>query len=548
MSRLCPQCGREYGDDHEKCPHDGSPTILMNKKNEFIGKTIEGRFTIKSLVGMGGMGAVYRAHQHSMDRDVAVKVLHKDMTTNKEAVKRFFREARAVSRLKSPHTITVFDFGQTNDGLLYLVMELLDGRPLSNFLAKNPGSMAPKKAVDIVDQILSALSEAHGAGILHRDLKPDNIFLLADDETRDFVKVLDFGIAKMIGHEGTSLTGTGKIFGTPTYMSPEQAQGYKLDERSDIYSVGILLFELLAGKPPFEASTPIAMLLRKASEEAPTIYKVNPDVRVPKGLQEALSKLLAIELDHRINNAAEARRMLKYGLASTPVDPVPIPDIVIRRGTSEMKIDKSVTTEDYVDENTGQNIDAPDAVGGHPDQNRRPLLAWMVLGSLVVVVGIVTYALVFSGPTEEPEVQALMKPTFTGEETDHGGVPVSQAADVFIGTDVVDAPVGTAALERDSKNVETSVPTPEEVEETPKVVRTQPEEVRTGADKSAVEKQKKETPRRLIRKRRPKRHQDEQKHKEDTDNLRMLRRNRGGPSEPSGPGDEDEEMLDLLRR
>ena len=284
MSRVCPECGQEYPDGTDRCPEDGAKTFVVGSGDDLVGKRIDGRFTITSLLGKGGMGAVYRAHQHSMDREVALKVMRRDLASVPDAVKRFFREAKAASKLHNPHAITVFDFGQTDDGLLYIVMELLFGQSLAEVVKKTSGPMDPKRAINIVLQVLTALADAHAIGVLHRDLKPDNIFLMDGEATNDFVKVLDFGIAKILGSDGTSLTGTGMLFGTPTYMSPEQATGEELDTRSDLYAVGVILFELLAGKPPFQEKTPVALLVKKANENAPSIFHVNPEVKIPKGL------------------------------------------------------------------------------------------------------------------------------------------------------------------------------------------------------------------------------------------------------------------------
>ncbi|NOZ00949.1 MAG: serine/threonine protein kinase [Deltaproteobacteria bacterium] len=169
MSRVCPECGKEFPDTVKRCPVDNSRTLVVDAADDLIGKTIEDRFTVKSLLGKGGMGAVYRAFQHSMDREVALKVMRRDLASNTEAVKRFFREAKAASKLNNPHTITVFDFGQTDDGLLYIVMELLHGRPLARVQKENPGPMEPSRALNIVNQVLTALADAHAIGILHRD-------------------------------------------------------------------------------------------------------------------------------------------------------------------------------------------------------------------------------------------------------------------------------------------------------------------------------------------------------------------------------------------
>jgi len=336
VTRVCPECGDRFGNHVLKCPLDGAPTFIVDREDELIGRDLDGRFTIRELIGAGGMGAVYRAYQHSTDRDVALKLLKPEAAGDEQAIKRFFREARAASRLANPHTITVFDFGQTGDGLLFIAMELLKGRSLGAVLKDMAGPMDPVRAVGVVDQVLDSLEEAHGEGILHRDLKPDNIHLLDSRGKADFVKVLDFGIAKLQGAEVTSLTATGMAFGTPTYMSPEQAQAWSVDRRSDLYSVGVILFEMVAGRPPFEADTPLALVMKKVQEKAPPVYHANPDVMVPEGLERFLASVLAVDVKARPADATEARALLGRAMMDAGGKGVPIPDAVVRDQVTQL--------------------------------------------------------------------------------------------------------------------------------------------------------------------------------------------------------------------
>ncbi len=220
------------------------------------GRVLDGRFEIIRRIGAGGMGSVYLARQTSMDREVAVKVLHPDRVNDKDARHRFRIEAAAVSRLRNPHTISVFDFGEDQDGGLFLVMELLDGKPLSEIISVS--SQVPvDTAVSIVDQVLESLIEAHALGVLHRDLKPDNIFVKEKSDGTVFVKVLDFGIAKVMGGNVSSKTFAGVVFGTPAYMSPEQVMGKELDARTDLYALAVMLFEMLVGRVPITGKNPM---------------------------------------------------------------------------------------------------------------------------------------------------------------------------------------------------------------------------------------------------------------------------------------------------
>jgi serine/threonine protein kinase/CRP-like cAMP-binding protein len=274
-----------------------------------IGRKVDGRFTITAHLGSGGVGTVYRALQHSIDRDVALKLLRPEHLSDDEAVRRFFREARAASRLNNPHIISVFDFGQSSDGQFYMAMELLKGRSLWDLLESMPGPMEATRAVRLVDQVLEAVEEAHREGVLHRDLKTDNVFVL--DEPPDFVKVLDFGLAKSTDIDDPGVTKAGRIVGTPAYMSPEQACGKDLDHRSDLYSVGTILFELLTGRLPFDDFSAMALILRKVREPAPAMAKVAPEVKFPQGLDDLLVRLLSIDPDLRPSSAAEVRRVMR---------------------------------------------------------------------------------------------------------------------------------------------------------------------------------------------------------------------------------------------
>jgi serine/threonine-protein kinase len=224
----------------------------------WIGKVMSERYRVVNIIGEGGMGRVYLAEQQMgrITRKVAVKTLHPDLAADPLIAKRFNREAETVIRLGHPNTITFHDFGQTEDGTLFIVMEYINGESLAQVLKQGP--MAPKRIDNILDQICSSLHEAHEMGIIHRDLKPDNIILTQRVSQSDFIKVLDFGIAKRTELDADSLkmTRAGVVLGTPPYMSPEQFAGQPLDRRSDIYSLGIVTYEMLTGRLPFEARTP----------------------------------------------------------------------------------------------------------------------------------------------------------------------------------------------------------------------------------------------------------------------------------------------------
>lgn len=276
------------------------PKVKKKKKDSMIGRTVAGRYEVIGLLGKGGMGAVYKARQPAVQRMIALKVLLQEFAENETVIRRFHQEALAASRLEHPNTIRVYDFGQTDDGILFIAMEYLRGQSLAQAQARGRG-MSPKRVVHIMRQVCKSLSEAHKAGIIHRDLKPDNIFLVEIEGERDFAKVLDFGVAKLKefeGNEGT-LTQAGMIFGTPKYMSPEQARSGKLDPRSDVYALGVILFEMLTGRAPFVGENPLSILIAQVNEQPPTFAEVNPEVEVPPALEAVVFKALAKNRDHR---------------------------------------------------------------------------------------------------------------------------------------------------------------------------------------------------------------------------------------------------------
>jgi len=268
--------------------------MQQTRSENLIGKTIFGEYTITKKLGEGGMGAVYLASQQSIDQQIAIKVLHGRATKNDELVKRFNREAKAISMLTHPNIIRVFIFGRTDEGLIYLAMEFVQGTSLREEIARVK-RMSEMRAIKILKQTLSALGEAHDLGIIHRDLKPDNILLTTYRGEEDFVKVLDFGIAKVKDPEGgpeQKLTQAGVVYGTPEYLSPEQAQALELDHRTDLYSLGCILYEMLTGAVPFKAPTAVNILMMHVYEEPKRPTEVLSEVapEMEKIILKAMSK------------------------------------------------------------------------------------------------------------------------------------------------------------------------------------------------------------------------------------------------------------------
>ncbi|MBN2192024.1 MAG: serine/threonine protein kinase [Polyangiaceae bacterium] len=288
----------------------------MRPKDPFIGRTIlDGQFEIIQKIGTGGMGSVYKASQPAMNRMVAIKILHPKLAGRRDLTSRFRREARAMSQLSHPNTTTVFMYGELpEDGSLYIVMEYLEGRNLNQTVRKS-GPIPVERAIPLLISVCGALDEAHNMGIVHRDLKPENIFLCRVGNMPEFPKVLDFGLAKVTERQmrpgSIILTQEGMVFGTPEFMSPEQAQGKTLDPRSDIYSLAVILYEVLTGKLPFHANTPMEYIQKHVLEPPISINVRVEGMTFPGGLWEVIAKALAKKPDDRFQSADEFAHALE---------------------------------------------------------------------------------------------------------------------------------------------------------------------------------------------------------------------------------------------
>jgi serine/threonine-protein kinase len=281
-----------------------------------LGQPLDGKFLIEKLLGVGGMGRVYKATQLSLDKQVCVKVLHRTMMGDPTLIGRFKREARAASRLNHPNSVTVIDFGQTaEDGSLYLVMEYIPGNDLGKVI-REERPFSEQRIVIIMDQVLSALADAHAAGIVHRDLKPENIMVTDLLGTKDFVKVLDFGIAKIQEGAATDpgLTQVGMVCGTPEYMSPEQARGEALDARCDLYSAGVILYQMVTGRLPFSASNAMAVVTKHLTESAVPPRMIE-GIRVSSRLEAVILKAMSKDRKGRQPSALALQQELNAVLS-----------------------------------------------------------------------------------------------------------------------------------------------------------------------------------------------------------------------------------------
>src|SRR5438552_17753198 len=296
----CPRCGRQFPDDVHVCPDDfmvlqADATMADVPIDPLIGRVFDGKYRLDARLGGGGMGNVYRATHMMIERAVAVKVLSQRFVGDETAQKRFRREARASGRVQHPNAVMVNDFGATDDGWLYIVMELLEGQTLRDLLARE-APLDPARAVSIMLQACAAVGAAHEAGLIHRDLKPANIFIEQRPNLAAVAKVLDFGVAKFAVEEHdddyNTLTQVGAIIGTPRYMSPEQCAGTaSLTAAADVYSLGIILYEMLTGVAPFNGETPLAIALKQVSEEPRPPREIVPSI--PEALERVVLHALA---------------------------------------------------------------------------------------------------------------------------------------------------------------------------------------------------------------------------------------------------------------
>lgn len=314
--KLCPECGISYGLDSQECGDDGT-ALQLAKLDPAIGAIFGERYEVEAVIGSGGMSTVYRAKHKLMNKLVAIKLLDPRLVRQKTAVKRFQLEAQAASRLKHPNVIIVHDFGITPDDQPYMIMDYLTGRSLMDMLDEKP-QVQPARARKLFIQVASGLNHAHKCGVVHRDVKPNNIIIDIDHNGEEAVKIVDFGIAKVASDSANPqerLTRAGEFFGTTMYMSPEQCKGKDVDHRSDIYSLGCVMFESLTGLPPFEGENDFDTIQMHISAIPPTFGERRPDLQIPPQFEGIVRKALEKDLDLRYQTMEE----LIADLESVPV-------------------------------------------------------------------------------------------------------------------------------------------------------------------------------------------------------------------------------------
>ena len=363
--RVCLQCGSQYGVDQRHCPNDGSALQLKATDDPLIGRTIADRYHIQELLGVGGMGRVYVAEHVALGRKSAVKVINPSLANSAEAISRFNREAANASRINHPNVAQIYDFGES-DGVLYLAMEYIEGETLSTTIERL-GPMPVMRAANITMQVADSLAAAHMMGIVHRDLKPENIMIGRKHDGTDWVKVVDFGIAKTIESEmGQNVTTVGVSLGTPEYMSPEQFAGEKLDHRTDIYSLGLVLFNMLTGQLPYAKVTSKETLVKRLTTQPSALAQVRPDQPWPPGLQTALDRALAPDATERYG------RVLDFAA-----------DVVRASERPPVLVNKVVTTAPTpvsVDVQEEKPVKRPEPPKRQPVW---PIFAWLILIALI---------------------------------------------------------------------------------------------------------------------------------------------------------------------
>jgi serine/threonine-protein kinase len=411
--RRCQACARRFSRDAVFCPYDGTKleaTAFEPLVDPIVGSTVDGRYEVVEVLGEGGMGRVYRVRHVALERSFAMKVLRRDLARDEDLGARFIHEAKATASVKHPNVVQINDFGRFPDGIPYFVMELLIGHTLGEII-KAGGPIPAGRAVRIVKQVAGALGAAHAAGVVHRDLKPDNVFLVGGSvsepsevgraramlsETAD-VRVVDFGASKIIG--SSRLTRTGIVFGTPHYMSPEQASGVPVDHRSDIYALGIIMYEMFTGRVPFEADTYMGVLTQHMF--------VQPVP--PSQVSDAAKELGALEQITLI--CLEKRPEDRFGSMQDLVDAL---DRVVRVGDGGVVDIASVLdthpsrAQASVRYRMADELEPPTleemrvAIGSEPPSRQKLRWGWIALGGGTVVAGLAVFALVFEVPRGEP--------------------------------------------------------------------------------------------------------------------------------------------------
>ena len=432
--KVCPVCERKFPDKMTLCSADAS--VLKRLDDPLLGQTLAGKYKIEKLIKTGGMGSVYRGRHVLMDKTVAIKVLRPALAGDDAVVARFSREAKAASKISHPHAVSVTDFGEAENGVVFLVMEYLDGRTLKDVIVKE-GPLSLGRAVEIVRQVAGALDAAHGQGVIHRDLKSENIMLVSHNGD-EWAKVLDFGIAKILQPVGSAadaeITQANLVVGTPQYMSPEQcSQSGALDARSDVYSLGIIVHEMLTGKLPFTGESATVVMMKQVQDAPPSVLASRS--QLPAAVDQVIKRALAKQPIDRFQSAGE----LSAGLADAASDGAAEAPLVTGVAATNANTPVYVPAADEVDEETivrpRYEMAAPQSAEFVRAPSAAPVVTadrfnpWRIIVPAAIAL-VVVFAAVFlltkgSGPTDPNQLPLNADPNSTPVQPT--GTPTGQS-------------------------------------------------------------------------------------------------------------------------
>lgn len=449
--KVCPVCERKFPDKMTLCSADAA--VLKHLDDPLIGETLAGKYKIERLIKTGGMGSVYRGRHVLMDKTVAIKVLRPSLAGDDAVVARFSREAKAASKISHPHAVSVTDFGEAENGVVFLVMEYLDGRTLKEVIVRD-GPLSLDRAVEIVRQVGGALDAAHGQGVIHRDLKSENIMLVSHNGD-EWAKVLDFGIAKILqpvgGAADAEITQANLVVGTPQYMSPEQcSQSGALDARSDVYSLGIIVHEMLSGQLPFTGESATVVMMKQVQDPPPSVLESRS--QLPAAVDQVVKRALAKQPIDRFQSAGELSAALAEAASGAAAEAPVLAGVAATAANTPVSMPAA---EDDVDEETivrprhefsaAQPAQFAREAGAAPAITVDRFNPWRIIVPAAIAL-VVVFAAVFlltrgSGPTDPTELPLNADPNST---------PVQPTG----------TPTGQSELDIRPVNVATPTPTP----------------------------------------------------------------------------------------